>query len=535
YYTPHLLASFITNRVLSFKRDFQHILEPSAGDGVFVNCIFENTHHSISDFSITVIEKNKDELIKINSIFEKNPNRNINYNPLEGDYLKLYRTLNNKYDIIIGNPPYIAKKRLTDSQITESNSILKNAGLKGQTNNIWPSFLVSCISLLKDDGIISFVLPSEMLQVKFSEEIRELLKKTFERIEIYTFNELLFDTIGQDTVIFIGFMKSDNKGIFYSNINKIEDLQINNYSLEKNDLLCDNNYKWIHHFLSQDELELISRLRKNLNLVCNFCISKPGIVTAANDFFIVNEAIVEKYKLQSLVKPIIQKGIFVNGKVEFDKNDFISLKADGHPSNLIYFHNKIISKHSKHNQAYLKKAYRKKIHKRYKMTVRDNWHIIPNLVEPLDAFFFKRSHLYPKLIKNSANVYVTDSAYSIKMNKCYDINSFIYSFYNSLTLIFAEMKGRYYGGGVLELTPSEFKNLPIPYVSINSKGFNTFKLEFANKTNIEEVLNKNDIHILKENFNVTDEELATLRQIRQKLISKRTNKSILPLNSLSHT
>lgn len=40
------------------------------------------------------------------------------------------------------------------------------------------------------------------------------------------------------------------------------------------------------------------------------------------------------------------------------------------------------------------------------------------------------------------------------MKEEFEINSFIYLFYNSLTLIFAELEGRYYGG-VLELIPSE--------------------------------------------------------------------------------
>lgn len=87
---------------------------------------------------------------------------------------------------------------------------------------------------------------------------------------------------------------------------------------------------------------------------------------------------------------------------------------------------------------------------------------------------YLRSHNYPKLIKNDAGVLVTDSGYKISMLNGYSINDFIYSFYNTLTLIFAEMDGKYYGGGVLELTPSEFKNLPLPIVSVTSKEFDNF-------------------------------------------------------------
>jgi adenine-specific DNA-methyltransferase len=64
----------------------------------------------------------------------------------------------------------------------------------------------------------------------------------------------------------------------------------------------------------------------------------------------------------------------------------------------------------------------------------------------------------------------------------------IFSFYNSLTLVFAETNGRYYGGGVLELTPSEFKKLPIPYINISASKFEDFTNEFENKENIEEII-----------------------------------------------
>ena len=47
-------------------------------------------------------------------------------------------------------------------------------------------------------------------------------------------------------------------------------------------------------------------------------------------------------------------------------------------------------------------------------------------------------------------------------------------------------------GGVLELTPSEFKKLPIPYVEISNNHFEKFTNRFKNKSNIEEILNQND-------------------------------------------
>jgi hypothetical protein len=43
-----------------------------------------------------------------------------------------------------------------------------------------------------------------------------------------------------------------------------------------------------------------------------------------------------------------------------------------------------------------------------------------------------------------------------------------------VTLLFSEIEGRFYGGGVLELTPSEFRSLPLYYLEPTPKDFLKF-------------------------------------------------------------
>ena len=179
---------------------------------------------------------------------------------------------------------------------------------------------------------------------------------------------------------------------------------------------------------------------------------------------------------------------------------------------------------SKKLKEYLALGVKEEIPKRYKCKIRNNWYVIPNISEIPDAFFFKRSHLYPKLLKNNSNTYVTDSAYKVEMRNGYDLNSFIYSFYNTLTLILSEIEGRYYGGGVLELVPSEFKKLPIPYTEIDNTQFDIFAQKFENKKNIEEILLQNDFSILNATLGITNEELLSLTEIKTKLTRKRLRK-----------
>ena len=67
---------------------------------------------------------------------------------------------------------------------------------------------------------------------------------------------------------------------------------------------------------------------------------------------------------------------------------------------------------------------------------------------------------------NSAGAYTTDTAYRIRP-KGAKAEALVFSFVNSLTCLTAEMEGRHYGGGVLELVPSEIERLLLPRVDAN--------------------------------------------------------------------
>ena len=170
---------------------------------------------------------------------------------------------------------------------------------------------------------------------------------------------------------------------------------------------------------------------------------------------------------------------------------------------------------------YLEIGQNQDIPERYKCRKRNNWYVIPNISTKPKGLFFKRSHLYPKILKNTSGAFVTDSAYKIEMKKGYNLDSFIYSFYNSLTLLFSETNGRYYGGGVLELTPSEFKGLPLPYIKVDKNEFKQYVKTFDAKQKIEDILELNDFKILNTSLGLDLDSIERIRKIRQKLLSKR--------------
>src|SRR5205814_8039941 len=88
------------------------------------------------------------------------------------------------------------------------------------------------------------------------------------------------------------------------------------------------------------------------------------------------------------------------------------------------------------------------------------WYCVPS-VYAAPVGMLKRCHNFPRLVLNVAKAFTTDTAYRIRATKV-PARRLVFSFVNSITALSAELEGRHYGGGVLELVPSEIERLTIP-------------------------------------------------------------------------
>lgn len=518
YYTPDTLANFMAEymRERCFIRDGQKlkVLEPSCGDGAFLKAL--SNHFSNVNLKVDAIDLDKEAIGKVTPLVKS---LNGEYCVTNADYLEWCATNENYYDLIIGNPPYISKKLLTEEQKEGCRRIhRKNTEFGTEIHNIWSSFLCDGISRLRNDGAIAFVLPAELLKVKFGERIQRALLKDFKRIEIFTFSNNVFLNIEQDTIILFLFKHSCEEGLYFSTINSSNCLIKRKFKLKRKRSLEDMKLKWSAYPLQEKHIKNLVKIKRFLPPILSYCETVPGIVTAANNYFIASKSVVNKFDLEKISKPIVQKGVFVNGSVSLSKGDFDALIDNDKPAFFLDL-SKIDLTNKKH-QEYIDIGTSRKIDKRYKCSLRDNWYEVPGAWVS-EGIFFKRCHDYPKLIYNDADALVTDASYRIKMREGYDVRSLIFSFYNSLTLALSEVQGRYYGGGVLELTPSEFKSLPIPYMKISEDVFNEFSETFHKKSSIQEILVRNDEILLIEHLGMSKDEVESLKEVREILMARR--------------
>ena len=176
YYTPHRVIMFTYKYLSHQNKNIKNILEPSAGDGRFIK-IFLSSKSATNIVGVELFE-DKVEYIKKEIHSSK-------LTLLASDFLDFYSITEDKFDLIIGNPPYINIKNMDKSFIESSRALCRNIGLpESVIQNAWVSFVLAASQLLSKEGTIFFVLPIEFLQVNYAERLRAFLEREFNTIHI---------------------------------------------------------------------------------------------------------------------------------------------------------------------------------------------------------------------------------------------------------------------------------------------------------------------------------------------------------------
>lgn len=543
FYTPRRLADYIVYRLFGEGGyDFDSplsVLEPSVGDGIFIDALLNGNYYKeekellkdsdIPHLSVDAVEIDKDVALKFTAKAKTYSKAHGIVNVHQGDGLKYFLQNTKKYDLIIGNPPYVRRRNmLTETQELCAQVHEAAEMVDKKPKNLWTSFFAGAKKSLKSKGVIAYVLPTDLLQVKYAQEIREILYNEFERVEIFSLNWIYFDDIEQDVVILIcsnGHGKSRPK---FCHINSLEDLERPKHYEDYDNSQRTTLNKWTNYLLSAQEFELLDTIYEKIKPqpVRYYCDSGAGIVTAANDFFIVNQRVMDKYDLRQIAKPAIKKSSSMFPAVILTENDLNTKAKEGAEVFFLDFPDKPKDKLPDSYQAYLKIGEDQNLNGRYKMLLRNNWYAVPSVWNS-EAFFTKRSNIFPRIITNDAAAYVTDAFYRIRMKDKKDVRSFAFAFHNTVTFIYAELGGRFYGGGVLELTPNEFKDLPVPNVieRIDSHNLTVLDEMMRSGQTISNVLDFTDDVILKKGYGLSSEDISRLRKIYLKLLRRRLKKA----------
>lgn len=523
YYTPYWLAEFIIRWVLSSGA--KSILEPSCGDGIFFDAIPQSSCHvSISGFDInsdaTAICVEKLKKLPVKSAIESQ-------DFLQWAINNLTATNRLTFDAVVGNPPFIRYQYWDKEMQDRAQKLFGLMGMKfSKHTNAWIPFVIASIKFLNAGGYLGMILPSELLHVLYAKGLRDYLLQECSQIFLIDPGDIWFENTLQGVVVLMA-QKKANPDQETNGIAIMHTKGKSFASENPSDLFAHADYvsgdflknKWTYALLTPDERQVYKSLCSH-PCVFNFselATADVGIVTGANKFFLVPDSTVEKYHLQAVAFPMFGRSEHCPGII-YDEAQHNENARKGLSTNFLYFSR---TEDAQKYKDYLSIGESEGLPKRYKCRIRTPWYKVPSVFSsPISML--KRSNGMPRLILNRLNAYTTDTAYRIVPNKCIDANNLVVCFLNSLTALSAELEGRHYGGGVLELVPSEIDRLKVPYIT--NLDINILELnDFVKQHSVDEILKRQDKNIFStlgvdiEQVKILQTALTRIKDRRQRI------------------
>lgn len=466
YYTPLDLATYIS-RWAAEKRP-QSVLEPSCGDGVFVEALAKTNPRA--RLSFTGFELFDEEAAKARTRCRSVPHFECKIRNQDFLDFAIFQIPSGRaeFDAVVGNPPFIRYQYLPEESQHKAEAIFKLLHLPfTKHTNAWVPFVLASVAMLKPGGRLGMILPSEIIHVMHPQSLRTYLGEVCSRLLVIDPEELWFDGTLQGAVILFAEKKRhpaercDGVGIVKVSGRSFlseEPSQLFNNTGRINGKTVEG--KWTRALLSSAERSLFDSLsvHEQVHKFDDIAKVDVGIVTGANKFFLVPDEIVSRYGLENFVHPMFGRSDHCPGVI-YDERQHVENARIGNPTNFFWI---TVPKAQlpKKVLGYIELGEKEKLHTRYKCRVREPWYAVPS-VYATGVGMLKRANDTPRLILNELSAYTTDTAYRIK-TKDVAPEKLVYCFLNALTALSAELEGRHYGGGVIELVPSEIEKLLVP-------------------------------------------------------------------------
>jgi adenine-specific DNA-methyltransferase len=526
FYSPAQLVRTCLDRIaaLSNTRTSLRIIEPSAGDGAFVRGLIE---HSLAERvdEVIAVEINAEEAAKCRAALDLAPFQGT---VVAGSILNGVRPLLGEYDIAIGNPPFVRFQFVSEEDRIGALEVARDNGLAlAGVSNLWIPVLLTALTRLRLGGTFAFIVPAECFTGISARSVRTWLIQNVDSLQADLFPPGSFPGVLQEVVVLSGRLNPPSVSRHVAPLRVVEHVGV--VPLVWTHDVDESATTWTGYLLTPSQL---IALREVITLSEFHPLSKVArlsvsTVTGANEYFSVNDGTRKCYDLSAWSLPLLPRIRHASGLI-FSEKDYYGLAKLDCPRWLLSFAENLPSpEHNPAAHSYLREGELLELHKRYKCRIRDPWYRVP-VVQPGTLMLSKRSHKYPRLIVNTAGVVTTDTIYQGRMVKPFEGREadLVAGFHNTATLLTAEIEGRSFGGGVLELVPSEIGRVSVPM--LRGFGQSLQHLDQVSRTaapDSDELVERTDALLVDAIPGLTIDLLIRLKDARTALLQRRMDRT----------
>ncbi len=464
YYTPASVVDECLDRLNQIRAidSVGCLLEPSAGDGAFIEGLRRRMDaHSVRVTCIEVMEEEADEC-----------RRTLGDAQLAGDvqHASFFRWVegagwSDRFDAIVGNPPFVRYQFVDAEDRRSAQRTLRQRGIElAGVSNLWISFVLVSLHMLRHGGAFALVLPAELLSTVSAAQVRDFLVSEFENVQVDLYPRATFPDILQDVMVLSGVRRASNS--LGTAVRFVEHRPSGKSTWSHH--VAPDGQSWVRLLLDAEQLDALSAAARIDGIVRLREVARiqVAIVTGANSYFTVPSELIEEFEMEAWAVPLLARTEDSPGLI-FRHEDHHRAKLSGKRTWLLDFgadrpDPSLFAGPSK----YIVTGEEMLLNERYKCRIRNPWYRVPQIREG-SLMMSKRAHQHHRLLLNEVGAFTTDTIYRGEMVPAHRgrATDLVAGFHNSLTLLSTEVEGRSYGGGVLELVPSEIARLHVPLVN----------------------------------------------------------------------
>jgi adenine-specific DNA methylase len=518
YYTPEPIARFVAEWA---GQAGSRILEPSCGAGA----ILRELVSAVGDKGLAAVElisQEAEEAADSSGVAVE-----------VADFFAWFaRQRHGTFDAVAGNPPYIRFGSWDESSREPALALMRSQGLRPtKLTNAWVPFVVASVLAVRPGGRVALVLPAELLQVGYAAALRSYLIDNCSHVTILSFQRLVFPNILQEVVLLLA-----ERGTGPAEIRTIEvpdASHLDTYYMAEGPAVrahLHESEKWTKYYLDAAAISMLRTVRTDGRLLplSRFAEVDVGVVTGRNAFFCLSAADAKRRKLSAYTVPLVSRSMQVPA-LSFSGLDLAEQDTTDARTRLLAITSDVNLKRQAALARYLAEGEADGVLDGYKCRIRRTWWEVPSTWVP-DGFMLRQISTHPRIIANQAGATSTDTVHRVRVAPGVDMERLAVGAFNSVTFALAEVLGRSYGGGILELEPNECGLLPVVDPAIVPDTLHQKADELVRERRYDDALDLVDQMVLVERLGFATGEVASLRcawtQLRDRRIarSKRGNR-----------
>jgi hypothetical protein len=188
------------------------------------------------------------------------------------------------FDIVIGNPPYITYKgketvNISDSEVKQLISLYPNSA--EYKVNSYALFTEGGINLLTDKGILTYIIPSTILQNEYLKKIRKYLISKYHISQIVSFSNKVFEAITDSIILFVKKIHSNNLTTTAIRKNDLDFTLLDDVKTYNPEKWCDESNDYVINLkTNQRENLILSKIEKDCKFIDDYLEVNIGIKRA---------------------------------------------------------------------------------------------------------------------------------------------------------------------------------------------------------------------------------------------------------------